>query len=99
MMTGSYLKKIGEERRSKIIEILGTLINILSPVLGIFWYIFEEENYVIAAIGISVLVYLYYGLKNSSFSLSDLLEKYGKRRLNKLPQLIQYIILIVLIAF
>ncbi len=99
MMTGSYLKKIGEERRSRIIEILGTLINILSPILGIFWYIFEEENYVIAAIGISVLVYLYYGLKNSSFSLADLLEKYGKRRLNKLPQLIQYIILIVLIAF
>lgn len=100
MVSGNYLKNLGETRRSKILNKLGSLITILSPIIGILYFVFfESDSYAIAAVGISLLTYLYYGLKTSSISLSNLLEKYNKRRLNKFPTIVKFIVIIILIVF
>ena len=100
MVSGNYVKKVGEKREIRSIKVLGNIITFLSPILGIIWYTFFTENYYsLAAIAISILVYLYYGFKVSSLSLTFLLEKYKNRRIEKLPEVVQYFVMFVLIAF
>ena len=100
MMGGNYLKNIGKNRETKIISLLGKLVSILSPVIGLVWFTFiSVDYYSIAALGFSILVYLYYGLKISSLSLEKLMEKYKGRRLNNIPKYMQIILLVIIIAF
>jgi len=100
MMSGRYIISIAEKRKSKFLSILGKLITFFAPLIGILWYTFIiVDYYSLAAIGVSVIVFLHYGLKVSSLSLVKILEKYSKRRIEKIPKIIQYILLIFLIAF
>jgi predicted acyl esterase len=100
MVAGNYLKKFGENKRLNILIKLGSIIIFLSPIIGIVFYLFlTSDSYAIAAVGLSIFVYFYYGLKTSSLSLSNLIEKYNKRRLNKFPTIIKFVIMIILITF
>ena len=99
LMSTDYLKHISIKLKIKYVDILTKLFNILIPVGGIIWFLFVEVNYYsIAAIGISLIVYLHYGLKISNLSLSKLMDKYDKRRLSRFPRLLQSAILILLIV-
>lgn len=98
-MSSNYIKQIGETRRLKPVKILAKLINILAPLIGIIWFLLiEVDYYSIAAVAISLLAYLHYGMKNSSLSLSKLVEKYNKRHFNKFPKAAQIILMFLLIA-
>jgi predicted acyl esterase len=100
MMTGRYIYRIGEKIKNNAINILGKFITFFAPLLGIIWYTFVGSDlYSIAAIGVSIIAFLHYGSKISLLSLKEILEKYNKRRIEKIPKIIQYVLLIFLIAF
>jgi predicted acyl esterase len=72
----------------------------ITPIIGLLWFTFiEVDYYSITAVGISLVAFLHYGLKISKLSLSELLEKYTRRRMQKLPKIAQYVILLILIVF
>ena len=99
-MSGKYINNIANRRNNRLLGILGNLFSFLSPLIGILWYtIISPDYYSVAAIGVSVIVFFHYGLKISSLSLTKILEKYSKRRIEKIPKIIQYILLIFLIVF
>ncbi len=99
LVSSNFMKQIGENFRSKPLTILARLINILAPLIGIIWFLLiEVDYYSIAAVGISLLAYLHYGLKNSTLSLSKLIEKYNKRYFNKFPKAAQFVLMFLLIA-
>ncbi|UCC18483.1 MAG: CocE/NonD family hydrolase [Promethearchaeota archaeon] len=99
LVSSNYMKQIGENLRLKPVVILARLINILTPFIGIIWFLLiEVDYYSIAAVGISLLVYLHYGFKTSSLSLSKLIEKYNKRYINKFPKAAQIVVMFLLIA-
>ncbi|MFW9781766.1 MAG: CocE/NonD family hydrolase [Candidatus Heimdallarchaeota archaeon] len=99
LMSTNYLKYISKNVRFKYGNILTKAFSILIPLGGILWFLFYELNYYsIAAIGISLLAYFHYGLKISNLSLSKLIQKYDKRRLNKIPKAVQVACLALLIA-
>jgi len=99
LMTTNYLKQISKNIRFKYVDIIAKLFNILIPLGGIIWFLFIEVNYYsIAAVGISLIAYFHYGLKISNLSLSKLINKYDKRRLNRLPRAVKAASLILLIA-
>jgi len=98
-VSSNFIKQIGDNHRSKPITILARLINILAPLIGIIWFLLiEVDYYSIAAVGISLLAYLHYGLKTSSLTLSKLIEKYDKRRFNKFPKAAQIVFMFLLIV-
>jgi len=100
MASGNYLKIIANSRENKYLALVGKLINLISPIFGILWYTFISlDYYSIAAIGISIAAFLHYGLKVSSLSAEKLSEKFQRRRIAKVPKVLQYILLIFLIAF
>ncbi|MFW9882352.1 MAG: CocE/NonD family hydrolase, partial [Candidatus Thorarchaeota archaeon] len=99
LVSSNFMKQIGENFRLKPVTILARLINILIPFIGIIWFLLiEVDYYSIAAIGISLLTYLHYGLKTSSLTVSKLLEKYNKRYINKFPKAAQIVVMFLLIA-
>lgn len=100
MISGSYIKKWNFRSKERIFKILGFLITFLTPLLSILWFTFIDiDYYSIGAIGISLIVFLQYGLKTAKYSLKQLIDKYANRRIHKLPQILQYILLFILIAF
>jgi predicted acyl esterase len=100
MVSGRYIKSIADGIKNRLLSILGKLVTFFAPLLGIIWYtLIESDIYSIAAIGVSVIAFLHYGSKISSLSLKEIIEKYSKRRIEKIPKIIQYILLIFLIAF
>jgi len=99
-MTGKYMSNYEKKRNNKIMSTIGKLITFVSYPLGILGYTFFTPNiYATAAIALSAIAFFYYGLKVSSLSLTKLLEKYNKRRIEKIPKIIQYVLIIFLIAF
>ena len=99
LVSSNYFEQIGEQVRLKYTKIIAKLIDVLLPLIGIIWFLFIELNYyAIAAIGISLITYFHYGLKNSTLSLGKLIEKYDKRRFNKIPKVAQITALFLLIA-
>ncbi|MFX1280928.1 MAG: CocE/NonD family hydrolase [Promethearchaeota archaeon] len=87
LITTSYLKHISKNFRFKYLDLMVKLFNIIIPLIGIIWFLFIELNYFsIAAIAISLIAYLHYGLKIGDLSLQKLIEKYDKRRLNRIPK-------------
>ncbi len=100
MISGRYINNLAEKQKIRLLTILGKLITFFAPILGILWYTFiESDLYSLAAIGVSIFAFLHYGLKISSLSLPKILEKYSKRRIEKIPKIAQYILLVFLIAF
>lgn len=100
IISGYYLKNIAEIKRKRWLKVLSKLIILLTPIVGILWFTFIEiDFYSIAAVALSLLAFLHYGLKISSLSLTKILEKYTRRRIQKLPKIAQYVILLILIAF
>jgi predicted acyl esterase len=99
LVSGNSITQIGEKLRLKPLSILARLINILAPLIGIIWFLLiEVDYYSIAAVGISLVAYLHYGLKTSSLSLSKLIQKYNKRYFNKFPKAVQITMMFLLIA-
>ncbi|MFX1387352.1 MAG: CocE/NonD family hydrolase [Promethearchaeota archaeon] len=102
LVSSNFIKQIGEKLRLKQLPIFARLINFLAPIIGIFWFLIIEVDYFsIAAVGLSLIAYLHYGLKTSSMSLSKLIEKYDNRRINKLSRNTRsaFMILLILIPF
>ena len=99
IISGYYLIKISERKRNRWIIGLSKLIIVFTPIVGILWFTFiDVDYYSLAAVGFSLLVFLNYGLRVSKFSISELMEKFSKRRLLKLPKIAQYIFLLILIV-
>ncbi|MHA2010024.1 MAG: CocE/NonD family hydrolase [Promethearchaeota archaeon] len=99
LMSTDYLKQISIKLKIKYLDHLTKAFNILIPVGGIIWFLLiEVDYYSIAAIGISLIAYLHYGIKISNLSLSKLFDKYDKRRLSRFPKSVQGAILIIIIA-
>lgn len=99
LVSSNFIRQIGDNLRLKPVNIFGRIINVFAPLIGIIWFLFiEVDFYSIAAVGIGVLTFLHYGLKTSSLSLSKLIKKYDKRRLNKFPKAIQIVFIFLLIA-
>ncbi|NHJ23378.1 MAG: CocE/NonD family hydrolase [Candidatus Lokiarchaeota archaeon] len=100
LIGGHYLKSVGNKINRKILKIIGIITYFFSPLIGIFYFTFISPNYYsIAAVGIGLLAFLYYGLKNSKLSLQTLIDKYTKRKINKIPKLASYILFIIILAF
>jgi predicted acyl esterase len=100
LMFTYYFLNIGKTMNSKMLNIFGNLSKILIPLIGILWFLFINlDYYALSAIALSLLIFLVYGLKNSSLSLTELIEKYSKRRLAKIPAVFKYLIMLFLVAF
>ena len=99
IMSTSYLKHISNNIRFKHVDLIAKISNILIPMAGILWFLFIDLNYYsIAAIGISLLAYLHYGLRIVDLSLLKLIQKYDKRRLNRFPKSVKGAGLVLLIV-
>ncbi|MHA1703955.1 MAG: CocE/NonD family hydrolase, partial [Promethearchaeota archaeon] len=99
IISGYYLKKIAEHKRNRMIKVLGKIIIVLTPIIGILWFSFiEVDYYSLGAVGLSLLAFLNYGLRVSKLSILEIMEKFTRRRLQKLPKIAQYIFLLILIA-
>jgi predicted acyl esterase len=99
LVSSNFIKQIGENHRLRPATILARLINILAPLIGIFWFLLIElDYYSIAAVGFSLLAYLHYGLKTSSLTITNLIKKYNKRHFNKFPRVAQIVVMFLLIA-
>jgi predicted acyl esterase len=99
LISTTYFKQIAVQNRIKYANLALKACNILIPIAGIIWFLFEEPNsFAITGIAVSLIAYLHYGLRISNLSLSQLIEKYRKRRIHKVPQAFQYAGLILLIA-
>ena len=97
-MAGKYLSNNEKKRNNKMSSIIGKLLIYLPHPIGILGYGFLNPNlHATAAIGLSAIAFYSYGLKVSSLSLTELIDKYNKRRIEKIPKIIQYILLIFLI--
>ncbi len=100
MVSGRYINNIANKISNRLLSILGKFITFFAPLFGIIWYtLIVSDPYSIAAIGVSIFAFLNYGLKISNLSLTEILEKYSRRRIEKIPKIAQYILLIFLIAF
>jgi len=100
MITGNYIKQVGARKNINSLKVIGTLVSIITPIGGIIWYTFgDPDYYALAALGLSTLIYFYYGIRISSLSLSSLLDKYKRRKIEKIPRVITYIIMISLMIF
>jgi predicted acyl esterase len=100
LVSGQYLKCIGNNFKRKAIKIIGIITYFFSPFIGILYYTFIDLNYYsIAAVAISLVSFLYYGLKNSKLSLGTLIDKYSRRKIDKIPKLASYILFIIILAF
>lgn len=98
IISGHYLKRITE--RNKLGQFLSKLIIVLTPIVGIVWFSFiNVDYYSIAAVCLSLLAFLHYGLTVLKVSINELLEKANKRRLQKIPKIGQYLLLLFLVAF
>ncbi|MFX1590449.1 MAG: CocE/NonD family hydrolase, partial [Promethearchaeota archaeon] len=99
MMAGNYMKEFSKKTNFTSLRITGILISLIAPIMGIIWYTFINPNYyALAAIGLSIFMIYYYGIKVSSLSLPSLIQKYKKRKINQLPKDLQYVGLILLIT-
>ncbi|MHA1190951.1 MAG: CocE/NonD family hydrolase [Promethearchaeota archaeon] len=99
IISGYYLKTIAEHKRNRMIKVLGKIIIVLTPIIGILWFSFiEVDYYSLGAVGLSLLAFLNYGLRVSKLSILEIMEKFTRRRLQKLPKIAQYIFLLILIA-
>ncbi|MBY8990446.1 MAG: CocE/NonD family hydrolase [Candidatus Lokiarchaeota archaeon] len=99
IVSTSYLKHISKNIRFKYIDLMAKIFNILIPTMGIIWFLFINlDYYSIAAIGISLIAYLHYGLRIGDLSLSKLIQKYDKRRFNGFHKSVKGAGLILLIA-
>jgi len=100
LMVVAYLKKIGNAINRNLLIVFGNIFNVIIPLIGILWFLFIDlDYYSLSAISISLLIFLVYGLKNSSLSLSELIKKYSARRLDKIPAVFKYLFMVILIAF
>lgn len=100
LMFAAYIINIGKAINRKLVIILGKTIKILTPIIGILWYLFIiPDYYALSAISISLLIFIVYGLKNSLLTLNELMKKYSTRRLDKLPTYFKYLLLVILVAF
>ena len=100
MISGTYIKQWNFKSKERIFKILGFLITLFTPLLSIIWFTFINlDYYSIAAIAISLLVFLQYGLRISKYSLNELIDKYTNRRIQKFPKIFHYILIFILIAF
>ena len=100
MMSGQYLKSLGSKLDKKVIKILGIITYYISPIIGILYYTFLNlDYYSLAAVSFSVFAFLNYGLKNSKLSLAHLLEKYSRRKIEKIPKIASYILIFLILAF
>ncbi|MFW9824737.1 MAG: CocE/NonD family hydrolase [Candidatus Thorarchaeota archaeon] len=99
LMTTNHLKQISKNVRVKYADKMAQFFNILIPLGGIIWYSFIEVDYLaITGIGISLLVYFHYGLRISTLSISKLLDKYEKRRIERFPSAVKAVFMFLLIA-
>ena len=100
LMSGQYLKSLGTKLENKAIKIIGIITYYLSPIIGILYYtFFNLDYYSLAAVSFSVIAFLNYGLKNSKLSLAHLLEKYSRRKIEKIPKITSYILIFLILAF
>ncbi|MFW9771781.1 MAG: CocE/NonD family hydrolase [Candidatus Thorarchaeota archaeon] len=100
MTAGTYIKQVGEKKKLSLLKVIGTLISVLAPISGIIWYTFSTPNhYALAAVGLSILAYFYYGKRISSLSLSSVISKYKKRKIENLPKILTYFGMVFLMIF
>ncbi|MHA2335367.1 MAG: CocE/NonD family hydrolase, partial [Candidatus Hodarchaeales archaeon] len=96
LVSGGYLKKIGEKRNSKYIGIAGSIIYLLSPIIGLSWFITVGDILSVAAIGISIFVFLHYGSSKITLSLVELIEK-RQHSFTRIPKAVHIGVFIVVI--
>jgi len=100
LLSAEYMKQIADRKSFKFLKYFGVFIKIFSPIIGILWFTFiNVDYYSLAALAISLLAFLYIGIKKSSFSLSKLIERYHNRRMNRVPEIARLILLIILLVF
>jgi uncharacterized protein len=98
IISGSYIKQLSKYEKPSIYNTLGSLVTLISPLFGIFWFtLLSPNSYAITAIVGSLLMYYGYGLKTSQLSLSHLIEKYRNRKLSGKP-IIQLVLMLTLIT-
>ncbi|MFX0095377.1 MAG: CocE/NonD family hydrolase [Candidatus Hodarchaeota archaeon] len=95
LVSGNYLKQMGEHRNSKILRITGNILTIVLPLIGIGWFVLSEDYWPIAGIGVALLAFLHYGLRKSVLTLSEPLEE--PLKVGKLPKSVYYALLITLL--
>jgi len=101
MLSGDHIRNIGEEKNLKLLSILGKTIKILVPLIGVLYFILDPNYLVLAAIGLSLLVYIMLGQKRMSYSIAQIKERLINSRLNKskVGKAIHAILLIIIVSF
>jgi hypothetical protein len=74
LVVGNYIKKIGDMRRSNVINVIGILTYFLSPMVGFLWSFLIDDLFVSIAIGLSLVAFLHYGLKTSSLTKNTIID-------------------------
>jgi uncharacterized membrane protein YidH (DUF202 family) len=95
-MTGSYIKQIGQKNELKNLDTFGTLISLSLPIIGLIWFVINEESLATAAIGISMMAFFYYGQNNTTLTLLEVIER-NQRRYSRLPKYLSIGLLLLLL--
>jgi predicted acyl esterase len=99
MISGRYIWNFGSNADNKILKIFGNIFYIFSPIIGILWFTFMDlDYYSIVAVAVSLLAFLHYGLKISKLDLEKLINKYNRRKIEKLPNYLRGFLLIILLV-
>ncbi len=95
LMGGGYLIQISEKRNQNYFGVIGRLLNTIAPVIGFLWFVGDIQS--IIAVGIGLLVFLHYGQKNSSLSLSKVIEN-SQQRFDRVPKVVYVGVLIAFLV-
>ncbi|MHA1728917.1 MAG: CocE/NonD family hydrolase [Promethearchaeota archaeon] len=102
LMSGNYIGEIGEKQGKKGFGKVGKIVNIAVPLVGVLLFVNTGEIFGIAGLALSLVAFLYYGLKNSSLSLKNLMEKYSLRLFPKFPKSVKlgiFVLLLIIVSF
>ncbi|TFF94735.1 MAG: CocE/NonD family hydrolase, partial [Promethearchaeota archaeon] len=100
MLSGDHIRNIGEEKNSKLLSILGKIIKIFTPLIGVVYFILDANYLVLAGIALSLLVYIVLGQKKVSYSLAQIKERLTNSRFNKtkVGKVVHAILLIIIVG-
>ncbi|MFO7796898.1 MAG: CocE/NonD family hydrolase [Promethearchaeati archaeon] len=100
MLSGDYIRNIGEEKNSKLLSILGKIIKIFTPFIGVVYFILDANYLVLAGIALSLLVYIVLGQKRVSYSIAQIKERLTNSRFNKtkVGKVVHAILLIIIVG-
>ncbi|MFW9993687.1 MAG: CocE/NonD family hydrolase [Candidatus Odinarchaeota archaeon] len=92
---GLYIKLDGVEAKNGFKQTFGQFIIVITPLMGIVWFLILGDIVAVAAIGLGLLLFLLHGLKETPATVT---AEFLRRLVNKIPVAAHYGVFIIIIV-